>query len=144
MNNMTAECETRIIAIAPDSDITPDHLTRFIHSLELPVTVKETCYGAIVEGDKEVVRKILVEVRKLDPPRIYSKIRGFPAGDTRRCRAHHGSRPGFSQLEKEWRMLTTVSKGLESLERDGEITEPVPEKKLPVAQFKKIIEEVLE
>lgn len=144
MKQINNECETRIIVIAPDSDITPDHLSRFIHSLELPVTVKETCYGAIIEGDKEVVKKILMEVRKLDPTRIYSKIRGFPAGDTRRCRAHHGSRPGFSQLEKEWQMLTIISKGLECLENGDEITERMPEEKIPVSQFKKIIEEVLE
>ena len=139
---MSDDSETRLIVISPDSEITPDHVARFIHALELPITVKETCYGAIIEGKRELVRKALLEVRKLDPNRICSKIRGFPMGDMRRCRAHHGSRPGFPQLEKEWEMLPLIAEGLRSAEQGEKIEESEPEEKLPVNKLKRIVEEV--
>jgi len=135
------EMETRLIVIAPSSEITPDQVTRFIHSLDLNVSVKETCYGAMIEGEREVVREVLSRVRKLDPNRIFSKIRGFPIGDTRRCRAHHGSRPGFPQLEKEWELLTVVERGLSAVERGERVEETERRGKLPVERLREIVEE---
>ena len=68
-----------MIVIAPTSELTPDQITMFIHNLGIPVTIKETCYGANIEGKREDVRKILIEVRKLDPNRIFSKIGDSPS-----------------------------------------------------------------
>lgn len=141
---MSEEIETRLIVVAPDSEITPDHVTRFIHSLELPITVKETCYGAIIEGPRDLVRKALKEVRSLDPNRICSKIRGFPMGDMRRCRAHHGSRPGFPQLEKEWETLELISKGLSCAEKGEKVEERGRPRRLSVKELRRIVEEVTE
>ena len=141
---MSEEIETRIIVISPSSEVTPDHLTRRIHALELPITIKETCYGAMIEGERSKVREALEETRKLDPHRIFSKIRGFPMGDTRRCRAHHGSRPGFSQLEKEWEDLTMIEKGLSCMDEPREEKSREGRKKLPVDKLKRIVEEVTE
>ena len=139
---MNEDIETRLIVIAPDSEITPDHVSRYIHALELPITVKETCYGAIIEGPRDLVREALRKVRELDPNRICSKIRGFPMGDTRRCRAHHGSRPGFAQLEKEWETLALIAEGLRCAQSGEESPEPERKRRLPVTELKKIIEEV--
>ncbi|MFP4170135.1 MAG: methanogenesis marker 6 protein [Methanomassiliicoccales archaeon] len=143
---MSEETETRIIVISPSSEVTPDHLTRRIHALELPITIKETCYGTMIEGERSKVREALKEARKLDPHRIYSKIRGFPIGDTRRCRAHHGSRPGFSQLEKEWEDLTMIDKGLSAVDepREGKTRSREKRERLPVDKLRKIVEEVTE
>ena len=113
-----------------------------MHSLNLEITVKETCYGAMVEGSKEDVRKALAAVRKLDPDRIFTKVRGFPIGDIRRCRAHHGSRPGFTQLEKEWECLKLVDKGVSAAERGEKVCESPPPSKLPVKRLKEIVDEV--
>lgn len=140
---MESESETRMIVIAPTSDVTPDRVVRFVHSLGRPLTVKETCYGAMIEGSKEDVRAALKEVRKLDPNGIYSKIRGFPIGDTRRCRAHHGSRPGFTQLEKEWKDLSLVERGLSALERGEKTKEPRKKGRIPVSKLKRIVDEVM-
>ncbi|HQM67375.1 MAG TPA: methanogenesis marker protein 6 [Methanomassiliicoccales archaeon] len=139
---MDSEIETRLIFIAPTSDLTPDRIARFIHNLGNEVTVKETCYGVVVEGPKEAVRHTLGEVRKLDPNRIFSKVRAFPVGDVRRCRAHHGSRPGFAQLEKEWKDLCLVEQGLICVE-EGE-RPPTPKKRgrLPIKELRKIVDEV--
>ncbi len=131
-----------MIVIAPSSELTPDQIARFIHTLGLNINVKETCYGANIEGPKSVVRKALAEVRKLDPNRIFSKVRAFPIGDERRCRAHHGSRPGFNQVEKEWRDLAMIDVGLCAADRGETCELPPRPKPLPVKRLKEIAEEV--
>lgn len=103
--------------------------------------MKETCYGAMVEGGKEEVIKTIEAVRKLDPNRIFTKVRGFPIGDARRCRAHHGSRPGFTQLEKEWECLSLIEKGVTSAEK-GEVPPEIPHrKKITIEELRRIVEE---
>jgi putative methanogenesis marker protein 6 len=139
---MDKDTETRLIFIAPSSDLTPDRIARFVHNLGNEVTAKETCYGVVLQGPREAVLRTLTEVRKMDPNRIFSKIRAFPAGDIRRCRAHHGSRPGFAQLEKEWKDLCLVESGLVCLERGEVPPEPKRRGKLPVKELKKLIDEV--
>ena len=139
---MANEVVTRMIVIAPSSSVTPDQITRLIHTLSLEVTVKETCYGAMVEGEKEEVARTLAAVRKLDPNRIFTKERGFPIGDARRCRAHHGSRPGFSQLEKEWECLSLIEKGVTAAERCETVEEVPRRERIPVERLKKIAEEM--
>ena len=133
--------ETRMIVIAPSSSVTPDQITRLLHSLGLEITIKETCYGAMVEGKKEEMAQALRAVRKLDPNRIFTKVRGFPIGDARRCRAHHGSRPGFTQLEQEWECLKLVEKGVAAAERGEKVCELPKPKKMPVKDLRKIVEE---
>ncbi len=130
-----------MIVIAPTSAVTPDQVTRVVHGLGIEISVKETCYGAMIEGSPEAVKKVLAAVRKLDPDRIFSKVRGFPIGDIRRCRAHHGSRPGFTQLEKEWECLSIVEKGVAAAGRGEEPQEPPKKRKLTVKELKKIVEE---
>lgn len=131
-----------MIVIAPTSELTPDQVARFIHTLGYEINVKETCYGANIEGKKEDVRKVLKEVRKLDPNRVYSKIRAFPIGDERRCRAHHGSRPGFPQLEKEWKDLSLIDKGLVACEAGEKYEEKPKPKKLSIKELQKVVDEV--
>jgi putative methanogenesis marker protein 6 len=138
---MSKETETRMIVIAPSSSVTPDQITRLIHTLNVEVTVKETCYGAMIEGGKEEVTKTLEAVRKLDPNRIFTKVRGFPIGDARRCRAHHGSRPGFTQLEKEWECLSLIEKGVQAAEKCEAVQEVPRRKRISVDELKRIVEE---
>lgn len=141
---MDSGIETRMIVIAPSSELQTEQLARFINSLGYGVTVKETCYGANVEGKKEDVRKVLDEVRKLDPNRVFSKIRAFPIGDERRCRAHHGSRPGFPQLEKEWKDLSLIDKGLCACEHGEIYDEKKKPEKLSVNRLIEIVKEECE
>lgn len=139
---MADKTETRMIMISPTSDTTSDQLVRFVHSLGLALGVKETCYGINIQGPVDDVKKALTELKKLDPYRLYSKVRAFPIGDERRCRAHHGSRPGFPQLEREWKDLPKIERALIAVDAG----EPMPEKKkqepLPIERFKEIIDEV--
>jgi putative methanogenesis marker protein 6 len=139
---MSQTSETRYIVIAPSSSITPDQITRFIHTMAVDIQIKETCFGVIIQGAPEVVAKVLAEVRKLDPNRLFSKVRGYPIGDGRRCRAEHGSRPGFTQLEKEWKDLPMFEAGLVCAETDGKVCDVPKRKKIPVSELKRICDEV--
>ena len=114
--------ETRVILISPDSEITPQQLkSRLLTLLSetgASIKVKETCFGALVEGEPQQLRALVEEARKLDPQGIYSKPRGFPIGDARICRATRkgGPRPGFHQLEQEYQLLPRVRDALKRLE----------------------------
>jgi len=138
---MSEERETRLILISPSSDLTPDQITRTIHAAGTGIRAKETCYGTVIEGKRVDIRAVLKKVRDIEPNAIFSKVRGFPAGDPRRCRAQHGSRPGFSQIEKEWADLPKIQYALECLGRGEKASQEQIKQKLPVTEFKKICEE---
>lgn len=105
---------TRMIILGPSALINSAELVQKLHMLELPMTIKSTCYGAIVHGEEDVVMEAIDEIRKLDPYNIFTKDRGFPPGDPRRCRAKRGAaREGFHQLEKEFELLDCVREALE-------------------------------
>ncbi len=138
---MSDDRETRLLMISPRSMLTPDQLVRTIHAMNREVRMKETCYGAVIEGEKSVLKTLVDEIREKYPNEVYSKRRAYPAGDQRRCRAHHGTRPGYSQLEAEWDLLSNVQYGLECADRGEEKIPLEVKEKLPVMEFKRICEE---
>ena len=71
---------------------------------------------------------------------MFTKIRAYPCSDPRRCRAQHGTRPGFAQLEEEWQLLSKIQYGLEKGEGGGKNEPPQGKKRIPVNDFKKICE----
>lgn len=117
--------ETRVILISPDSEVTPGQVKSKILAMmsedasmaDAGIRVKETCFGALMEGEEKKVREIVDEVRKMDPNGVFSKPRGFPIGDHRICRATRkgGARPGFHQLELEYQLLPKVRKALDKI-----------------------------
>ena len=121
--------ETRVIMISPDSNVTPAQIKSKILSIlsdpdsNRDIKVKETCYGALLEGEAADLKRITEEVREMDRNGIYSKPRGFPVGDPRICRATRrgGPRPGFHQLELENSLLPKVRRALDKLDKiEGE------------------------
>ncbi len=132
---------TRMIILGPSSLINQAELVQKLHMMELPLTIKSTCYGAVVHGSEDVVMKAIEQIRDLDPCNIFTKDRGFPPGDPRRCRAKRGAaREGFHQLEKEFELLEGVS---EALERPREVHVEKPRPLDPDA-LKKLIKEYQE
>ncbi len=106
---------TRMIVLGPSAEISNNELVRDLHMMEFPLTIKTTCYGAAISGEKEHVDQAIKRIRKLDPYNIFTKDRGFPPGDPRRCRAKRGgAREGFHQLEKEFELLDDISKALKN------------------------------
>ena len=137
---MSEQREPRILMISPDSKVTPDQLVRAVHTMVDGLSVKETCYGCLVESTRENMQKEMAQVRATYRNEVFSKRRGYPQGDPRRCRAQHGTRPGFAQLEEEWQLLSKIQYGLEKVEEGAKYVPPQEKKRIPVNDFKKICE----
>ncbi len=137
---MSGERETRLFMISPRSMLTPDQLVRMVHSFGEGPLVKETCYGCLVEAPREQVLEILAKVREQYPNDVFSKIRAYRCSDPRRCRAQHGTRPGYAQLEEEWELLSKIQYGLEQVEKGARYSPKEDKKRLDVNEFKKICE----
>ena len=137
---------TKYVVTAPDSDILPSDIAQKIYGSKYDVNVKETCFGAIIDGEEDVIEDLVSEIRAMDPNEIFIKDRGFPPGDPRRCRGRRGGgpRPGFHMLEFEIRVLPLISLGLDSID-SGVVPSPPPEKKklLSVEMLEDIVEKEL-
>ncbi len=135
--DMDPEVSTRMIILSSKANVSESEVVNFLHMLNLPLTIKWTCYGAMISGKDKYVKQAIKELRKLDPYGIFTKERGFAPGDPRRCRGHrYGPREGFHQMEKEFRILDYVGEALRN-PREVEI-----EKKEPVSvdYFKEALE----
>ncbi len=132
---------TKYVITSPESDILPSDIAMKIYGSKYDVSVKETCFGVVVNGEAEEIEALVKEIRALDPSGIFIKDRGFPPGDPRRCRGRRGggARPGFYMIESEAKMLPMISRALKSEAEAPEISE----KKKPL-QIKKLEEIVKE
>ena len=113
----------------------------------MPIKIKETCFGIIVEGKKSIISKITAQIRSLDKNNIFTRMRGFPPGDPRICRATSGGGPryGFHFLEFEHSLLPYISEALNSIDKKEKIEIKEPKKEIPLnsEKIKKIIEEII-
>lgn len=139
--------ETRIFVLSPYSNLTPSTLYRYLVSLKLPLKVKETCFGVIVEGEKNILENITKKLREIDSYNIFSKVRAYPPGDSRICRANRGGGPrlGFHFLEFEHQLLPLIGEALKSLKEEEARKAPtLPtriESKISLADIKKVFDE---
>jgi putative methanogenesis marker protein 6 len=135
--------KTYVVMLSTDSNLTPSMLAERVAAIG-GLDYKETCYGLLLEGEEELLERMLKELRALDPNRVFFKVRGFRIGDERICRAKRGGgpRPGFHMLGIEREALKNVSKALEG----GEVTvkEKEPEEKLSADVLRRIIESEVE
>lgn len=139
--DMDPESITRMIVLGPKANVSESEIVNHMHLLGLPLTIKQTCYGAMVSGKEEDVLKAIKDVRKLDPYNIFTRDRGFPPGDPRRCRGHRkGPREGFHQMENEFKLLGHVSEALKNPKKVSlENKQPIS-----VDEFKKIADSCLD
>ena len=127
-------------------EITPADLAIRGYEISNGAMIKETCFGLVVNGREDEVDRIVTELRKVDPDHIFVKDRGFPPGDSRRCRANlGGARPGYHGMEYEMTVIPYVSHGLEELRKRDGATVPAPEnplehKVLDITTLKKLID----
>ena len=120
---------TKYVITSSESNILPSDIAMKIYGSKYIVTVKETCFGVVINGEEEVINALVKEIRALDPSGIFIKDRGFPLGDPRRCRGvdsgspcklvwltsgkRSGSfRPGCYMIEAESKMLPMISRAL--------------------------------
>ena len=127
-------------------DITPADLGIRAYELSKGVMIKETCFGLVINGVENEVDRVIMELRKIDPAHIFVKDRGFPPGDSRRCRANlGGARPGYHGMEFEMTVIPYISHGLEELEGCDAKTVAPPEnpldhRALDITKLKKLID----
>ncbi|MHB8164557.1 MAG: methanogenesis marker 6 protein [Methanoregula sp.] len=127
-------------------EITPADLAARGYEISNGVMIKETCFGLVISGKAEEVELIVTELRKIDPDHIFVKDRGFPPGDSRRCRANlGGARPGYNGMEFEMTVIPYVSHGLEELNKKDATTIPAMENPLErplldINKLKKLID----
>lgn len=135
---------SRLVVLSPDSPYSPSYLARAASALDLGIGIKQTCFGILLEGPEETVKKAVTTLRAIDPLHIYTKMRAFPLGDARRCRAQRGAaRPGFYFLEREIDLLPLFSKALACADASKEAP-TIPERRaVPPGRFRKIMEETL-
>ena len=128
-------------------ELTATDLALRAYELAPAVQIKETCFGLVITGAEAEIDRLVAELRKLDPDRIFVKDRGFPPGDERRCRANlGGARPGFYGHENEMRLVRYVSSGLRALRdpKKADLLRAKPKKAdepLPPERLSEIIEE---
>ena len=48
-----------------------------IYGSKYDVNVKKTCFGAIIDGEEDVIKSLVEEIKGLDPSGIFIKDRGF-------------------------------------------------------------------
>ncbi len=134
-----------MLVLADSSPVLPSELALRAYELSTDAVIKETCFGLIITGSERAVDEIITELRRLDPTGIFVKERGFPPGDSRRCRAVRGGgpRPGFHQLEKESQMLRCIAYGLETIAEPSDKKARKKHEKLDVDRFSEIIEDQL-
>jgi putative methanogenesis marker protein 6 len=140
---MVSDETTKMVVLADSSPILPSELALRAYELSTDAIVKETCFGLIVTGSEKAVNETIKELRRLDPSGIFVKDRGFPPGDSRRCRAVRGGgpRPGFHQLERESGILPSISYGLETIDEPLDTKGREKREKLKIGRFIEIIEE---
>ncbi len=108
-------------------EVTPADLAIRGYEISKGAMIKETCFGLVVNGKAEEVDRIVAELRKVDPDHIFVKDRGFPPGDSRRCRANlGGARPGYHGMEYELTVIPFISHGLEELKKRDAASVPSP------------------
>jgi putative methanogenesis marker protein 6 len=134
---------SRYFAIAPGSGLSPQELVQWLLEHSPPeITIKETCFGAIADGPEEELKELAEKAREEFGPHVFSKVRGYPAGDERVCRRTRGGgpRPGFPQLQREVELLDLIAEGLRAVER-GEKIEAKERRPVPAERIRELAEE---
>ena len=80
---MVPMIETWMLMPIPETGLSLGEVETVAERMRL--LMKRTCFGMLVEGDRDVVRVALKELRDLYPGRIIAKRRGFSIEDTKIC-----------------------------------------------------------
>src|SRR5659263_595129 len=133
---------TKMIVIN-SSKLLPSDVAMKLYETKDDIMVKETCFGIMVSGEREILDPLLVNVCRFGSFGVFIKERGFAPGEPFRCRATRrgGAKPGFHNMENEDKILPHIAAALKALDR-GEVPGPKKKtKKLDIDKLKAIIKE---
>ncbi|SET10394.1 putative methanogenesis marker protein 6 [Methanococcoides vulcani] len=144
MGEDTEDNITKIVVISSDSVLPMDAAMR-VYESEDAITIKETCFGTMVNGPRDAVNRVVETLRSMDRNHIFVKDRGFKPGAEVRCRAGRGGgpRPGFHFLREEVSMLPMIGRALDEYDAGEPLEEKEAPQKLDVSKLKKIIDSEL-
>nr|WP_255668506.1 DUF2102 domain-containing protein [Methanocella sp. CWC-04] len=74
-----------MVVIHPETGVKVTGIISLAYRLHFPVRMKETCFGLLVESDRDTVRGFLNVLRERYPSGIFLKRRGYSISDTRVC-----------------------------------------------------------
>jgi hypothetical protein len=80
-----AGSETWMIFIDPEAGARTSAIIALAYLKHLPVRAKECCFGLMVEGEREMIRGFLDQLRDEFPSGLYLKRRPFSISDTKVC-----------------------------------------------------------
>ena len=82
---MEAGIETWMVFIDPEAGARASGVIALAYMNHLPVRAKETCFGLMIEGEREIIRGFVALLRDTFPSGLYLKRRPFSIGDTKVC-----------------------------------------------------------
>lgn len=92
---MTADrYETWMVAVHPETGVRVPEIIAIAYRAHLPVRIKETCFGLLVESDRTIVRAFLGDLKVRFTDKLFIKRRGYSIIDTHVCRKTFTSGPG--------------------------------------------------
>lgn len=80
-----ASLETWMAFLDPEAGTRASGIIALAYRQHLPIRAKETCFGLMLEGERDVIRDFLGRLRDAFPSGLYLKRRPFSIADTRVC-----------------------------------------------------------
>ncbi|HEY3273967.1 MAG TPA: DUF2102 domain-containing protein [Methanocella sp.] len=71
--------------IDPEAGARASVIIALAYRNHLPIRIKETCFGLMIEGERELIRGFVAILHDTFPSGMYLKRRPFSIGDTRIC-----------------------------------------------------------
>ncbi|WP_424358415.1 DUF2102 domain-containing protein [Methanocella sp. MCL-LM] len=75
-----------MIIMDPEAGMRPAMVISMGWLAHLPLRFKETCFGLLAEGDRDIVRGFLAALRLAYPSGLICRRRWYSIGDTAICR----------------------------------------------------------
>jgi hypothetical protein len=99
---MEAGIETWMVFVDPETGARASRIIAIAYRQHLPVRVKETCFGLMMEGEKDIIRDFMGRLRIAFPSGLYLKRRPFSIGDTKVC-ARTFNTLGFRRAAEQYK-----------------------------------------
>jgi hypothetical protein len=94
--------ETWMVFVDPEAGIRAGRVLVLAYRLHLPVRAKETCFGLMLEGERDLIRRFLARLRAEFPSGMYLKRRPFTIADTKVCARTFNIR-GFRRAAEQFK-----------------------------------------
>ncbi len=91
-----------MVFIDPETGARASGVIALAYLNHLPVRAKETCFGLMIEGEREMIRGFMALLRDAFPSGLYLKRRPFSIDDTRICARTFGTM-GLRRVAKQFK-----------------------------------------